>query len=439
MRHPFALSLPLSVTAAVLMIDDPTPISAKTPNPPPNYDEAQVGNYTLPDPLLLTDGTPIQSSQDWIQKRRPEVLRLFEEHVYGRPPAINGPLQFKVLSTKEDALGGTAIRKLVRISLKEHPAWDGLELLLYVPKKRSGPVPCFVGLNFRGNHSVTKETDLPISVNWLKDSLINPPKKGEPTDPEMTRGIQHSRWIPEDIIAAGYAVATAYYGDLEPDHAEGWKNSLRGVLSQEGAQTQWSSGDWGGIGAWAWGLSRILDYLVTAPEVDSKRCAVIGHSRLGKTALWAGARDERFSIVISNDSGEGGASLMRRNFGETVNVITSSFPHWFAPRFKTYAGQESTCPVDQHMLVALAAPRPVAIGSAVDDRWADPKGEFLSGRHAGPVYALFGKKGIDATEQPPVGEATGDFISYHIRSGPHDINAEDWKHYLTFCKRHWSR
>lgn len=415
-------------------------LNSEAQKPSVNYDEALVGSSTLPEALLLQNGSPVKTAADWVSKRRPEVLHLFEEHVYGRPPSEWGPLQFDVQHVRDEALNGTAIRKMVHISLKEHPEWQGLDVLLYLPKKHTGPVPCFVGLNFSGNHAATAETDVPISAQWQRDSLVQAAKKKAPAEnPESTRGSDYSRWVPDQIIAAGYGLATAYYGDIEADHAEGWKQGVRAALSPQGATTEWKANDWGGIGAWAWGLSRMLDFLATTPEVDATRCAVIGHSRLGKTALWAGARDERFSIVISNNSGEGGAALMRRNYGETVAIITRVFPHWFAGRFSSYANNEAACPLDQHLLIALAAPRPVAIGSAVEDRWADPKGEFLSGLHAGPVYALFGKQGVLVEKQPEVGESVGDTIGYHLRAGVHDITSVDWEQYILFCKRHWGR
>lgn len=424
------------VLASLLAIN-PSAVRAAGPASTANYDESLVGSYELPDPRRSCDGLIVETSTDWIQKRRPEILRLFEEHVYGHSPAEWGPLVFAIEDEKNDALGDSAIRRLVRISLRNYPQWNGMQVLLYLPKKQRGKVPCFVGLNFRANHGVTFEKDVPLNSQWLGDFKLKTAKN--PQDPESTRGLEHSRWNPEALVSEGFAVATAYYGDLEPDYDGGWKNGLRAALSPDGAQTEWKPGQWGGIGAWAWGLSRILDYLQSTPEIDGEKCAVIGHSRLGKTALWAGAQDERFSIVISNNSGEGGASLMRRNYGETVAIITSSFPHWFTPTFKSYARNEGAAPVDQHMLIALAAPRPVAIGSAADDRWADPKGEFLSGWHAGPVYALFGKKGIPSSTPPPVGQAVGEHIGYHLRPGPHDINAEDWKFYLRFCKHHWQK
>jgi hypothetical protein len=416
------------------------PLSARAQKPQANYDETAIGAYTLPDPLKMADGAPIRSAADWAARRRPELLQLFEEHVYGRTPTRWGSLQFDVRETRSDALNGVATRKLVHISLKEHPAWPGLDLLLYLPKHHDGPVPCFVGLNFKGNHGATWERDVPVSANFIRDAEADAAqRKTPPPEPETTRGIHYRRWVPEQIIAAGYGVATAYYGDLEPDNPDGWKRSLRGALSPNGADTAWKENEWGAIGAWAWGLSRILDFLETVPEVDAKRCAVVGHSRLGKTSLWAAAQDERFSVALSNDSGEGGAALMRRNYGETVGMITKRFPYWFARRFNAYADNEANCPVDQHLLVALMAPRPVAIGSAVEDRWADPLGEFLSAYHAGPVYALFGKKGIPSINHPPIGQSVGDTVGYHIREGVHDMISEDWVHYLNFCKRHWGK
>jgi hypothetical protein len=208
------------------------------------------------------------------------------------------------------------------------------------------------------------------------------------------------------------------------------------VLSPQGAATEWKDGDWGAIGAWAWGASRIADYLETDPSVDAKKLAIIGHSRLGKTSLWAGAQDKRFGVVISNNSGEGGAALMRRNIGETTAVITKAFPHWFTQTYRSYANNESACPIDKHMLIALTAPRAVYIASAEEDRWADPKGEFLSGYHCQPVYNLYEKKGYGVKEQPPLNSPVGDFVAYHIRSGKHDVIRYDWEQYLPFARRH---
>lgn len=402
-----------------------------------NYDESKVGEIVLPDVLKFASGEKVSGATAWEEKRRHEVLALFQQHVYGRIMPRLDDLKCEITAEKKDALGGTAVRKLIHVSLAKHPQWKGMEVMLYVPHGKKAPAPVFVGLSFNGNHAVTREADVPVSDRWMRPhpKIKDGVKDNRAT--ENSRGGESSRWPLEKIIGQGFAVATAYYGDIEPDHAEGWKDGVRAALSADGANTAWKDGDWGAIGAWAWGLSRILDCLETDGDVDAKKAAVIGHSRLGKTSLWAGASDPRFAIVISNNSGEGGASLMRRNFGETTAVITRVFPHWFTRTYNQYAGNENACPVDQHMLIALMAPRPVYIASAIEDTWADPKGEFLSGKHAEPVYALFGKAGLGADTHPAVDQPVGDFIGYHQRTGKHDVLDYDWEQYLKFARRHF--
>jgi hypothetical protein len=403
-----------------------------------NYDESKVGEIVLPE-VLQSGSAKVGTAVQWAETRRPDVSKLYEEQVYGRIQPRPEDLKFEVVATKKDALGGKATRKLIHISLAKHPQWKGMDVMLLTPNGSEKPAPVFVGLSFNGNHAVTTEADVPISDRWMRPNSKVPEAVKDNRATEKSRGAESSRWPLEIIIGKGFAVATAYYGDIEPDHAEGWKDGVRAALSPMGADTVWKNGDWGAIGAWAWGLSRILDYLETDASVNAKQAAVIGHSRLGKTSLWAGASDPRFGIVISNNSGEGGAALMRRNIGETTAIITKAFPHWFTPTYASYAGKENDCPVDQHMLIALMAPRPVYIASAIEDTWADPKGEFLSGKKAEPVYALFGLAGLGVAEQPSVDQPVGDFIGYHMRTGKHDVLDYDWEQYLKFAARHFGK
>ena len=425
MRH---LLLPRLAPLCALL-----PLAAIAQKPAANYDEAAIVPYTLPELLRTQSGQEVKTAADWTNIRRPEVLGLFEAFVFGKTPRNWGKPRFETVSVRSDALGGKAIRKIVRISLPEHPEWAGLELMLHLPKDATGPVPCFVGANFGGNEAVTSDTDVPLSTRWMRKSKTNGVVDNHST--EETRGTEKERWPLELVLAEGFAVATYYYGDVEPDRNDGWMEGLRAALRKDGAPSEWQDGDWGALGAWAWGLSRLADYLETDPAVDAKKLAVIGHSRLGKTALWAGAQDERFGVVISNNSGEGGAAIMRRNFGETTATATKAFPHWFTKTYSNFANNEAACPVDSHMLVALAAPRAIYIASAVEDRWADPKGEFLAGLHAQPVFDLFGKNGYGVSEQPPLNSPVGQTVGYHIRSGAHDITRYDWEQYTAFVRR----
>lgn len=392
-----------------------------------NYDESLVPAYVLPDPLTCSDGEKVTDAGTWTSKRRPELLALFETQVYGKAPGRPEDLHFKVLSEDRYTLGNMATRKEIAVYFTEDDA-HFMTILLYIPNKRTDAVPVFLGLNFKGNHTICDDPLVTPSIPRMEPG--KGPSGGFP------RAAEASRWPVEMLIANGYGLATVYRGDIDPDYDDGFRNGVHPLFYREG-QTKPAPDEWGTLAAWAWGLSRAMDYLETDEDVDCERVAVIGHSRLGKAALWAGASDPRFAMVVSNESGCGGAALARRRYAETVARINRLFPHWFCENYKQYAGNEDALPVDQHELIALVAPRPVYIASAAEDKWSDIRGEYLAGVHATPVYELFGLEGLTGTDLPEndAPELSG-YIGYHVRSGDHDITPYDWQQFVKFADKH---
>jgi hypothetical protein len=404
-----------------------TAMAAQAQNFPSNIDESKVQSYTLPDVLKMPNGKTVTSSKEWQQVQRPNIYRLYEENQFGRYPTKKINSRFKVLETDNKALDGMATRKQMRIYL--HPADTSvyMDVLLYTPNAITSPAPVFVGYNFSGNHTITTEKNVFLSNRWMYfrgKGVVN----NRAT--EASRGTDTASWPLNTILSKGFAVATAYYGDLEPDTATGYMTGIRTTLKDV---LNIQPNEWSAMGAWAWGLSRIVDYLQKDRNIDAGKIALIGHSRLGKATLWAGASDPRFALIVSNESGEGGAALSRRWYGETVEIITAHFPHWFVAKYKTYGDKVNTLPVDGHMLLSLMAPRPLYVASAVEDTWSDPKGEFLSAKEASKVYALFGKKGIETDSLPPLHQPVGGTIRYHIRAGKHAVTLYDWEQYLQFA------
>jgi hypothetical protein len=361
------------------------------------------------------------------------LLALFEREVYGRSPSRPVGMRFVTRSADPRALGGRATRKEVRIHLARGHAEPYVDVLLYVPNRRRGPAPAFLALTY-GNHTITADSGVSISPHFLRDRPRDDTARGP-----VPRGTATSRWPIETIIERGYALAAVYLGDLDPDSKTGIANGVRPHFFAPG-QAEPRPDEWGALASWAWGLSRALDYLERDRDVDARRVALMGHSRTGKAALWAGARDPRFAMVIANESGTGGAKLSRRNFGESVSVINASFPYWFARNFHKYDDRERDLPIDQHELIALVAPRPVYIGAAAEDLWADPRGMFLAAKAAEPVYRLLDVRPRLPDSMPAVSQPvlTGP-LGFHLRPGTHDVTAYDWEQFLAFADRHLRR
>jgi hypothetical protein len=392
-----------------------------------NYDEDQVGRYTLPDPFVCNDGTRATNAETWFAKRRPEILESYRSEIFGRSPDAGTNVAFNIWEAATNALDGTATRKQVEINFSGTADGPFAHLLLYTPAGKASS-PTFLCFNFSGNYTVNTDAAVAIFPNWNG-------KTGQPAMPKNpVRGSAAQNWEISQTLARGYGIAIICYNEIEPDlpNGTGFKYGVHKNFPPPGPD------GWGSIGAWAWGASRALDYLETDKDVDGKRVMIFGHSRLGKTALWCGAQDTRFAGVIANCSGEMGAALSRRNYGETVDDVAKHFPYWMARNFQKYAGHWNDLPVDSHFLVSLIAPRPLFLSTGSEDRWGDPHGEFLAARAATPVYELLGHTGISETNFPALDHAIQHDIAFNCHTGKHDVLPADWDNFLDFADAHFS-
>jgi hypothetical protein len=384
----------------------------------------------LPDPLTMFNGDRVTTRDQWVHKRRPELKALFQYYMYGHLP----PAPAKIASTveREDHryFGGKATMKQVTIAFGS-PKVPRIHLLLVVPNDRRTPAPVFLGLNFCGNHTLVKDPSVALPTSWMPDHC---PGCKDHRATEAGRGAQADVWSLEYVIGRGYAVATFYNGDIAPDHP-GFSDGVFPHYLQKG-EKRTGPHDWGAIAAWAWGLHRAVDYLRTDGDIDRDRIAVVGHSRLGKTALVAAAFDERIALAIPHQAGCGGTAPSRGKVGESVKQINDSFPHWFDDEFKKFNGRPDRLPFDQNCLVALVAPRPVLFTNGVEDTWANPEGQFDVLRAADPVYRFLGVEGLEATRMPKPGKLIDSRLGYHIRPGKHSMGPEDWKVFLDFADKH---
>lgn len=392
-----------------------------------NYDESAVLPYTVESPLEKEDGTKITSVDEWRSSQRSRITELLKQELYGEVPPLPDSVEYRTVSVREDALNGKAVRKEIDMifSMKNGKSHT-VPVLVYIPRHIQGKAPVFLNLNFKGNHTVTNEKDVRITGTLNDDKSFLTEEK---------RSCHAERNSLEMVIARGYACCTASYNDFFPDHIDGWGDSIYTLF---GDFANYSRGHekYSSIGAWAWGMSRLMDYVEQSEDMDGSRVALHGHSRLGKSALWAGALDERFKIVISNNSGLAGATMTKRRFGELYIYLVTAMPHWFVKKTARYIANEEAQNFDQHFLLSLIAPRKLAVASAEQDIWSDPYGEYLGAFHAGEVYSLYGADVLKTTARQAVGTVITSDISYHIRPGKHAQNAIDWLHYLDIADKY---
>jgi len=451
----FARIGPLCLALAVIFITCATRAA--------NYDESKVGTYTLPDPLLMKSGDTVTMTNEWMNLRRNEIIQLYKGYIYGSGPDWRNMLDHKI-EMDPQALGGTAVRKQINLEFYNYGPRTNDEVvtnlvfhvLLYTPANIRKPVPTFLCLSFSPNYQEVTDPNVLVYPVWDKKTDLS----AMPTN--IVRGDAEDAWPIQKILARGYGVAMVDYEDFEPDLPDhsGWKYGVRSLYLQPGV-TNFDPNAWGAISTWAWGATRVMDYLQTDNEVDHDRIILVGHSRLGKTALWAGAQDTRFAGVIASCSGEMGASLARRDYGETVNDMCKHFPYWFCGNFIDYSNDISDLPVDTHMLLSLIAPRPLFLTAGSEDTWGDPRGVYEAAIAATPVYHLFGEKGVitnlppdvltnamngtgsllnsktlESYPPPPLDKPIMNNLGYLEHTGKHAVLPSDWDAFLDFADKY---
>lgn len=374
------------------------------------------------DPLETLDGRKVTTKERWMSERRPELKALFEHYMYGSAPPAPAGVKAEVLFTDAKAFDGKATLREIKLTWGIPTA---IHLLLATPNGKASP--CVFGLNFDGNHTVLADPRIRLPDTWMRI-------KGNKAR-EEDRGTKIAGWSIAESISRGYAIGTFYMGDIDPDRHD-WTDGIHPHYYKPG-QTRPGPHEWATIRAWAWGLSRVVDYLVTDPAIDAKRLAVFGHSRNGKTALVAAAYDDRIALAIPHQAGCGGTAPSRSTVGESVKQINKGFPHWFNDTFPLFDEKTERLPFDQHCLVAICAPRPVLYTNAQEDQWANPSGQFEMLRQATPVYALFGVDGLKAEKAPAPGDPLiSSRLGFWLREGKHSTTPEDWKIFLDFCDVH---
>jgi hypothetical protein len=423
------MSLPvflrLSVTLSMLFTLASPSVSAAD-FPPIDQLKPTAG---LPDVLTTLDGAKIATKERWETKRKPELKALFQHYMYGRMPPKPVRQEFQT-SEPRDCLDGKAELRDVTIHCLEPRTGKPVQVILITPKGVKSP-PVFLGINFCGNHAVLDDPKVPLPAGWVPDRCSGA-ENHHATD--AGRGSEADKWNADLIVSRGYALACFYHGDLDPDTPD--MTDGIGPAFYKPGQEKPADDDASTIALWAWGFHRVVDYLTESPSlVDPKRIAIVGHSRNGKTALLAGAMDERIALVIPHQAGCGGTAPSRTDDpkAESVKRINTSFPHWFCGNFKKFNEHTDLLPFDQHCLVALCAPRPVLYSNAQEDQWANPNGQFELLRAATPVYELYGVEGLAKDAKPEIGTLTKSRLGYFLRDGKHSMERRDWEVFLDFA------
>jgi hypothetical protein len=398
-------------------------------NIPVNYTEAKVRQYTLPELLTLSNGEKVTDAETWFSKRRPEVLKLVEENIYGRAPGRPKDMSFDVHDKRTPSFDGKALRKQVTIYFTKDKSDNYLDLLIYLPVNTDGPVPLLLHLGWFPNNLVVNDEGVKIGRFWDRRT-----KQRRPADSGRRFSFGFNVM---QLVEHGYGIAIFNYSDVDPDSLDSIAHGVRALYLKDG-QTEPAPDEWGSISAWAWGISRIVDYFETDPQIDEKHIAIYGASRLGKTVLWAGARDQRIACVLAAVSGAGGGALARRNYGETIAhlVAPTRYPYQFARNYQKWADNVDEFPVDSHMVIALLAPRAILLQTGNTDKWSDPYGEFLAAKAATPVFELVGEKGIEVEKLPEPGVPLMNTLGYFMHDGGHGTLPSDWDVFLKFMQIH---
>lgn len=395
---------------------------------PINYDVSAIPSYSLPELLTLSNGKKVTNAKIWTEKRRPELLKAIEAIQYGKMPPPPADLSFNVFDKETLVFDGKAIRRQVTVYFTKDTTDHKMDLLIYLPANPTKPVPLFLNVSFAANSQVVDDPGVKVGKVWSKEGI-------------KVKADQASRFGKIDVaqfISEGIGFATVYYGDIEPDFKGGVKYGIRSEYLKAGETTP-KDDEWGAISAWAWGLSRAMDYFEKDNQIDASRVAIHGISRLGKTALWTGVHDDRFKLVIASVSGEGGAAITRRDYGENIKHITdtSRYYYQFAPAYHDYSTKVDELPFDAHSLVALMAPRPLLLQTGDTDYWSDPEGEFIAAKEAQVVYELFGEKGPGEATMPEAGDTslTYNILGYYMHEGGHGTVPSDWPIFIAFLKK----